>query len=81
MSPSLNLRKRRKPQLKWVLELAPSMSQGSTLYFSGAKNLSRIYLTNNIKSTPVYESKHHANSCLTTEMKHAGFVAREHVFA
>lgn len=80
MSPSLNLRKRRKPQRKWVLELAPSMNQGYSLYYNGAQNLSRIYLTNNIDFSAWYESKHHANSCLTAEMKHAGFIAREHAF-
>lgn len=81
MSPALNLRKRHKPQKQWVLELARSMSQGAvTLYYNGAKDLKRIYLTNDIKCAPWYESKHHANSHLNSEMKHAGFVAREHSF-
>ncbi len=81
MSPALNLRKRRKPKKQWLLELAPSMNQGSEpLYYNGAQDLNRIYLTNNIHSAPWYDSKHHANTCLTSEMKHAGFVAREHSF-
>lgn len=83
MSPALNLRKRRQPPKRikrWVLELAPSMNQGATLYYNGAKDLSRIYLTNNIHFAAWFESKHHANTCLTSEMKHAGFVAREYLF-
>ncbi|MBL4832641.1 MAG: hypothetical protein JKY26_01595 [Pseudomonas sp.] len=81
MSPALNLRKHHKPQKQWVLELATSMSQSAaTLYYNGAKDLKRIYLTNDIKYAPWYESKHHANSHLNSEMKHAGFVAREHAF-
>jgi len=85
MSPALNLRKKRKPQKQWVLELALSVTHNTdqsavTLYYNGAKDLKRIYLTNNIKYAPWYESKHHANSHLNSEMKHAGFVAREHSF-
>jgi len=81
MSPAHNIRKKRKPQKQWVLELAPSIGQSAeTLYYNGAKDLSRVYLTSDIHTAPWYESKHHANSHLNSAMKHAGFIAREHAF-
>jgi len=83
MSSKINRKKRSNtPLKKWVLVLASSVAQAAnenteTLYYNGAKDLSRIHLTNNIDFTPWYDSEHHANTCLTNEMKHAGFIARQ----
>ena len=73
----------------WVLEQAPSvnaqmaasanMTSAGPFYYNGAKDLNRVYLTSDIHCAPWYESKYHANTCLTLDMKHEGFIAREHI--
>ena len=64
----------------WVLALAPCISQftqNKSYYYNGAKDLSQVHLTSDIHHAPWFESKHHANSHLTYEMKHAGLIAMQ----
>ncbi|KGJ92132.1 hypothetical protein [Colwellia psychrerythraea] len=79
---TFHLRKKQRKHTKrvWVLELAPSKSDGVVYFYNGAKDLNRIHLTTDIHSAPWYESKHHVNGHLNADLKHAGFIAREHTF-
>jgi len=89
MSSSLNLIKtRQKREIRktgeltvtqrvqhWVLVQSPVTQSKQPLFYNGASSLNYVYLVSDINNAPWYQSKHHANSALTFEMKHAGFIA------
>jgi len=81
MSSSLNLINVRQKRVMrginhhWVLVQSPVTKSKRPLFYNGASSLNYVYLVSDINNAPWYQSKHHANSALTFEMKHAGFIA------